>query len=143
MNESCIEFTAPHDVSVVTVANSAEPAMPKRHSLPSMLPPATPRWWTSGLPAASAQYAPAKPAKNRIAMAAKIAQPWRVSFTILPYVYVSRRRCAKISSSSTRLVSGVGFSFGEAEFALTNPPPLVPSSLMTSCDAIGPPVIDC
>ncbi len=35
---SCIELTAPHDVSVVTVANSAELATPKRTSLPSMLP---------------------------------------------------------------------------------------------------------
>ena len=49
----------------------------------------------------------------------------------------------KISSNSIRLLSGFGFSFGAAELALTNPPPLVPSSLMTSCDAIGPPVIDC
>ena len=54
VNESCIELTAPHDVSVVTVANSAEAPMPKRHSLPSMLPPATPSACTSGLPAASA-----------------------------------------------------------------------------------------
>ena len=36
---SCIEFTAPHEVSVVTVAHSAESTMPKRVSLPSMLPP--------------------------------------------------------------------------------------------------------
>ena len=35
---SCIVFTAPHEASVVIVANSAELAMPKRTSLPSMLP---------------------------------------------------------------------------------------------------------
>jgi hypothetical protein len=35
-------LTAPHEASVVTVANSAELAMPKRTSLPSMLPPARP-----------------------------------------------------------------------------------------------------
>ena len=35
---SCIELTAPHEVSVVTVAHRAELAMPKRTSLPSMLP---------------------------------------------------------------------------------------------------------
>ena len=40
INESCIEFTAPQLASVVTVAKSAELAMPKRTSLPSMLPPA-------------------------------------------------------------------------------------------------------
>ena len=44
---------------------------------------------------------------------------------------------AKISS---RLVRPVGFSKGWAEFALTMPPPLVPSSLMASWLAIGPPV---
>ena len=42
MNESCMELTAPHDVSVVTVANKADVAAPKRHSLPSILLPATP-----------------------------------------------------------------------------------------------------
>ncbi len=36
-------LTAPHEVAVVTVANSAEAAMPKRVSLPSMLPPDWPR----------------------------------------------------------------------------------------------------
>ena len=35
---SCIALTAPHDASVVTAANSAEAAVPKRTSLPSMLP---------------------------------------------------------------------------------------------------------
>ena len=32
----------------------------------------------------------------------------------------------------------VVFSSGWAEFAFKNPPPLVPSSLMASCEAIGP-----
>ncbi len=36
---SCIELTAPHEVSVVTVAQSADSTIPKRISLPSMLPP--------------------------------------------------------------------------------------------------------
>ena len=46
VNESCIEFTAPQEASVVIVAKSAELKMPKRTSLPSMLPSAaaTPRW---------------------------------------------------------------------------------------------------
>ena len=34
--------------------------------------------------------------------------------------------------------SPVGFSNGWAEFALKNPPPLLPSSLIASWDAIGP-----
>ncbi len=39
--ESCIELTAPVDVSVVAPANSVEPKMPKRCSLPSIAPPAS------------------------------------------------------------------------------------------------------
>ena len=39
VNESCIELTEPFDAAVVAVAHSAELAMPKRVSLPSMLPP--------------------------------------------------------------------------------------------------------
>ena len=42
VNESCMELTAPQEASVVTVANRAERAMPKRISLPSMLPPLSP-----------------------------------------------------------------------------------------------------
>ena len=56
-------LTAPQEASVVTVVKSAELAMPKRTSLPSMLPPACSAlgaWSTSraakaGLPCASAQ----------------------------------------------------------------------------------------
>ena len=61
VNESCIAFTAPQLASVVTVAKSAELAMPKRTSFPSMLPPGwlTEACWSapasSGLPRASAQ----------------------------------------------------------------------------------------
>ena len=39
VNESCQLLIAPQLASVVTVAKSAELAMPKRHSFPSMLPP--------------------------------------------------------------------------------------------------------
>src|SRR5580698_7664438 len=40
-------------------------------------------------------------------------------------------------------VSGVGFSYGCAELVFMKPPPLVPSSLIISWDAIGPSAIDC
>ena len=36
----CIPLTAPHEADVVITANSEVAAMPKRTSLPSMLPPA-------------------------------------------------------------------------------------------------------
>ncbi len=39
VNDSIALFTAPHEVTVVTTSNSAEPAIPKRCSLPSRLPP--------------------------------------------------------------------------------------------------------
>ena len=45
---------------------------------------------------------------------------------------------ARSASISMRLVNGVGFSNGCAELALKKPPPLVPSSLMISCEATGP-----
>ena len=55
-----------------------------------------------------------------------------------PNVYVSAAPMRKIENSSKRLLSGVGFSFGEAEFAFTKPPPFVPIFLIHSCEAIGP-----
>ena len=39
VNESCMALTQPQLASVVIVAKSAESAIPKRTSLPSMLPP--------------------------------------------------------------------------------------------------------
>src|SRR4029077_14438226 len=44
---------------------------------------------------------------------------------------------------SKKLENGVGFSNGCALLALKNPPPLVPKSLMISCDATGPCAITC
>ncbi len=51
---SCMALTAPQDAAVVMVAKSAEATMPKRTSLPSMLPPSSPSACRSGLPADSA-----------------------------------------------------------------------------------------
>ena len=52
VNESCIELTDPLEAAVVAAAHSAELAMPKRVSLPSMLPAAasTPSRASAGLP---------------------------------------------------------------------------------------------
>jgi len=43
-----------------------------------------------------------------------------------------------IASISTKFESPLPFSNGIAELTLKNPPPLVPSSLMISCEATGP-----
>ena len=48
-------FTAPQDAAVVTTANNAVPTMPKRTSLPSILPPERPIAFRMSLPCPSAQ----------------------------------------------------------------------------------------
>ena len=55
MKEPCIALTEPFDAPVVNTAQTADSAVPKRTSLPSMLAPVTPMACISGLPAASAQ----------------------------------------------------------------------------------------
>ena len=42
VSDSIAAFTAPQEVTVVTAAQSAEPPVPKRSSLPSMLWPTIP-----------------------------------------------------------------------------------------------------
>ena len=94
MNESCIALTAPYEAAVVAVAQSASPEMPKRTSLPSMLPPACSAlatWSTcsaskAGLPACSCDRHSQSSGRKTTNIAARTAQPWRVSFTILPNV---------------------------------------------------------
>jgi hypothetical protein len=49
----------------------------------------------------------------------------------------------KMSTSSTKFVSGLGLSNGWALLALKKPPPFVPSSLITSWDATGPSAMTC
>ena len=51
---------------------------------------------------------------------------------------VSDAGMASIASISTKFVSPFGFSNGNVELTLKKPPPLVPSSLMISCEATGP-----
>jgi hypothetical protein len=50
---------------------------------------------------------------------------------------------ASISTTWNAEVHADGFSNGCAEFALKNPPPLVPRILIASCEATGPPGICC
>src|SRR5206468_467526 len=118
VNESCQEFIAPHDASVVTVAKSAELAIPNLTSLPSIFPPAciTLAVWSTpvniGLPFASAQYATVTPTRKSVAIAAQTAHPCLCEPVIRPSVYVNPAEIAKIEINAIRLVSGVGFSNG-------------------------------
>jgi len=75
------------------------------------------------------------------AIATKMAHPCRSSLTIRPKVKQRAAGMSRIASSSSRLLRGVGFSRGWAELTLKNPPPLVPSCLMATCEAAGPTAI--
>src|SRR5271156_4957641 len=119
VNESCMEFTAPQLVSVVTVANSAEFATPNRTSFPSRLPIACcaddeccelccAADVTKGLPRASAQYAVVTPDRNSKVIAAHTAQPWRGDPVIFPRVKVRADGIAKMQNISRKFVNGVG-----------------------------------
>ena len=81
-----MEFTAPQDASVVMVAKRAELKMPKRTSLPSMLPDAasTPNACRRGFPADSAHQHVKTPIRKMTAMAPQTAHPWRWFFTMRP-----------------------------------------------------------
>ena len=63
--------------------------------------------------------------------------------TMRPKVRGSEKAITSSRKISTQFVHVVGFSNGCAELALKKPPPLVPSSLMTSWLATGPPVMVC
>ena len=76
---SCILFTVPVVKEVVTVVNIADCAIPKRTSLPSILPMAwsRPISANAGLPWLSAQKHTLRPMTNRMPMAAKMLRPSR------------------------------------------------------------------
>ena len=86
-------FTEPFEAEVVAVAHRAEFAIPNRTSLPSMLPPAwrSLAWWStpsdaSVQPRCSATTQTASRPTKTIVIAARTAQPWRVSPTMTPNV---------------------------------------------------------
>ena len=74
-------------------------------------------------------------------MAAKSAQPCFSLPVIRPNVFVSANGISRMRNISSQFVSPFGFSNGWAELALKGPPPLLPSSLIASCDANGPTVM--
>src|SRR5437588_5149409 len=115
VKESCHPLIAPQLASVVAVAHNAVLAIPKRTSLPSMLPPDcidVERWSTPanrGLPFASAQYTVLTPTANSRAIDAQTAQPCFCEPVMRPNVYVRPEDTAKIENSSIKFDSGVGF----------------------------------
>ena len=121
--------------------------MPKRLSLPSMLPPAwppvisiltAPPSASCGVPACSLTAMVPVKTTSRISIAAKMALPCLVFLTPMPKV---KQQAAGISSRlviSMMLVKALGFSYGWAEFTPKKPPPLVPDCLMATWGAAGP-----
>ena len=85
VSESCMALTEPVVAAVVVATNSAVSAMPKRSSLPSMLPPgwvalicwSAPAAVSSGLPACSAVNTSARKPTNITRQAPNSTQPWR------------------------------------------------------------------
>ena len=121
--------------------------MPKRISLPSMLPPeeaslaavSAPARASAGLPACSAATVTAEQGHedDRHGREQRPALS-RGRRPCAPKVKHSAAGMSRIASISRKLESGVGFSNGCAEFTLKKPPPLVPSCLMATCEAAGP-----
>ena len=118
VNESCMPFTAPQEAAVVMAANSPVAAMPKRVSLPSMLPPlcvaltagSAPSADSSGLPCCSCAITTTT-ATTKIAVIAAInVQAWRMSPSRRPNMNTSAAGIRKIDNICRKLVSGVGFS---------------------------------
>ena len=84
LSDSIAALTAPQLAAVVTAANSAEEAMPKRCSLPSMFGPVRPAACIAGVVRVSAAYSTATATTNRASITANSVQPWRRLPTIRP-----------------------------------------------------------
>ena len=120
--------------------------MPKRTSLPSMLPPAAAR---SPSDRRRATRAPGcRPAPAHAASTSERHEEHDHRDEQRPALprdpdhlaerEAQRRRDQQDREHSRKFDSGVGFSNGCAEFTLKKPPPLVPSCLIAICDAAGP-----
>ena len=129
----------------------AEYIGPQMTDLPSMLPPAwvdelvwsTPAAARAGLPACSAPMEmPVAPIRSS-AIAAPIASPCLMLPTQRPYMTTSENGISSSRKISSWLVNPLGFSNGCALLALNGPPPLLPRSLIASCEAKGPTAMVC
>ena len=101
VNESCIEFTAPHDAAVVITANRGRVRNPETCLLALKVSADNcliDRLGKIGLPAASAEYAIKTPARNNTDIAPNTAHPCPCEPIIIPSMYVSPAGIRKISS---------------------------------------------
>jgi hypothetical protein len=135
---------------MVPTVISADPDGPKRASLPSMLPPilvplAT--WETDEgsrwLPCSSACMETIVWARKITAITARRASACLRRPIMRPNMTMIANGKTMTSSSSKMFVKPVGFSNGCAPPTPYMLPPLVPSSLMTSMEATGPPGMSC
>ena len=94
INESCIELTAPQDVTVVTTENNADGTTPNLISLPSIFPPgwrevefwSIPNGVNAGLPFISDQMVIPTSGTKIIVIAIRMAIPFLADPIILPKV---------------------------------------------------------
>ena len=107
-------LTAPQLASVVMVANSVESAMPKRTSLPSMLPPdcrSTGMLVDSREQRIALGFRPVRrghAGQKQSAMRAQTAQPWRCEPVMRPSVYVRPAGIAKIGNHLQKIAERRG-----------------------------------
>ena len=143
-------FTAPVEVPVVAAANRPLPGAPILTSLPSRLPPdcvtdsdwSAPALVSSGLPFCSANIANAPNATRIVAITAISTRPWLLSRASRPNATTNENGISRSAQMARMLVMPFGLLKGCAELALKKPPPFVPSCLIASCEASGPPGID-
>ena len=118
-----MEFTEPLEAAVVKAAQVEDPAMPKRVSLPSILPPAcsaidiltAPFCASWGVPTCSVTAMQLKATTRQRNIAIKIAIPCLLFFTAEPNVKHSAAGISRTEIISIRLVKALGFSKGCAE----------------------------
>ena len=126
MNESCIESTAPQEVTVVTTAKRAEGTIPNLTSFPSIFPPdwmceeawSMPSGASTGLPPCSDQMVRPSSGRNIRVMAIRSATPLRLDPIMTPNMMQSAAGMRMRENISTKFENGVGFSSGCAELAL-------------------------
>src|SRR5262249_18069513 len=141
---SCMLLTEPLDVPDVMPAHVADATGPLRVSFPSMFGSAT-----TGSPVVaalgfdSAQMAIDVPVTSSVNITPTTPRGWPGFGTICPAMTIDAIGSTTIAATDRRLVHGVGFSNGCAEFGPKKPPPFVPACLIATRAATGPRQIVC